>query len=114
MDSYDSARSEFKLEKPLEPGDYIAAVEVSNEWKKSSWNVFWFTVTDMGIIVKHAPNETLVRAIDLNTLKPRAGVAVSFIDTDNHNQFSAPGKTGADGFLSFTLPSAYKALSSYN
>jgi uncharacterized protein YfaS (alpha-2-macroglobulin family) len=96
-DSDDSSNAQFKCDKPLAQGDYvIEATGVSTNGAPPAADYSWFTVTDLGLIVKKAPNETLVRAIDLNTLKPVAGATIKC-----GFDLTTPkiGKTGADGFV---------------
>lgn len=103
----DYSHAEFKFERALPPGDYFAVAEVKNAQNKSDWNLMWFDVTDVGLIVKQDPYQTLVRAIDLNTLQPVSGYPVQLYLRD-----SAPmqkfgfAKTGADGFAKIQLNGA--------
>ncbi len=69
-DYTDWARADFKLEKPLPMGDYIAVLEIFNSNGKKNWNVLCFSVSDLGLIIKAGPEKVLIRAINLNTLKP--------------------------------------------
>lgn len=86
LDSSDWSYADFQLNKPLPQGDYVAKVKLSSQrGDKSAWDLLWFSVTDLGLIVKQAPDKTVVRAIDLNTLRPRAGVALSVIDRRTGN-----------------------------
>ncbi|MBX9877800.1 MAG: hypothetical protein K2Y22_05025 [Candidatus Obscuribacterales bacterium] len=81
LDTSDWSYADFQLSNTLPPGDYVAKVKLkSQRGEKSSWDVLWFSVTDLGLIVKQAPDKTVIRAIDLNTLGPRKGVALSMFD----------------------------------
>lgn len=101
-DAEDWAHAEFKLSKPLPGGDYVAVAEVRNAQGKQDWNLLWFTVTDLGLIVKQDSQHTLVRALDLNSLKARSDVQVQLYDRTAENGLRSlgAGKTGADGFVS--------------
>lgn len=62
----DSARANFKLTKGMEPGDYVIIAEALDvTGKKRVSSISWFSVSDIGLIVKHSPDQTLVRAINL-------------------------------------------------
>jgi len=112
LDAEDWARAEFKLSDKLQPGDYFAVVRVFNAKGDSDWNVAWFSVSNLGLIVKEAPDKTLVRAIDLRTLKPRAGVDVKFM-IRGEDPFGSV-KTKADGFAEYKLPAAVRDNHNYN
>jgi uncharacterized protein YfaS (alpha-2-macroglobulin family) len=102
----DYSHAEFKFEKPLPPGDYFAVVEVKNAQNKTDWNLMWFDVTDIGLIVKQDPYRTVVRAIDLNTLQPVSGYNVQLLSRDSTPlQSLGSAKTGADGFATMKLSS---------
>lgn len=111
----DYSHQEFKFENPLPPGDYFALAQVKNAQNKTDWNLMWFCVTDVGLIVKQDPYQTLVRAIDLNTLQPRAGYNLHLFSRDSTPlQQLSSAKTGADGFatmkMSETLTSSQNLL----
>lgn len=96
-DSDDTSSAHFKCDHALEPGDYVMeATGVSTNGAPPPADYSFFTVTDLGLIVKKAPNETVVRAINLITLKPVAGATINC-----GFDMSVPkvGKTGADGFV---------------
>lgn len=73
----DSARASFKLEKGMEQGDYVVIAEAADvTGKKRVSSVSWFSVSDIGLVVKHSPDQTMVRAINLKTLKPIEGAEI--------------------------------------
>jgi uncharacterized protein YfaS (alpha-2-macroglobulin family) len=106
LDDNDSARVDFKLDKPLPAGDYFAVAELANVEGKTDRNFMWFSVTDIGLVIKQGPDRTLVRAVDFDTLKPRAGVDVQlyFLTAAKIGKSLTSGKTGADGFVSLASP----------
>src|SRR5579885_2347601 len=93
----DSVRSDYKLD-PLPPGDYFVVSEaVDAAGKKNSAAITWFSVSDIGLVVKHGPGKTLVRAIDLNTLAGVSGVKLRIVDKDTPATKAGEGTTGKDG-----------------
>lgn len=106
LDEYDSRREEFELSKPLPPGDYFAVAELTNVEGNTDRNMMWFSVTDIGLVVKQAPDRTLVRAVDLKTMKARPGVQVSlYLNNQSHASAAlSTGKTGEDGFVWLESP----------
>jgi uncharacterized protein YfaS (alpha-2-macroglobulin family) len=101
-DSEDWAHAEFKLNNPLPTGEYMVVAEVASVNHKTAWNVMWFSVSKLGLIVKQAPEQTLVRAINLETLQPWPQVNVQLQSKDHPERSPlASGITGADGFAHF-------------
>lgn len=118
QDENDSSRAEFQLDKPLPQGDYVVYGEAQGiNSTKHTHAIHWFSVTDIGLVVWQAPEKTLVRAIDLNTLKPVSGAKVgiySSITNDAPNNALANGVTQQDGFVECALPKSVMAQSSFN
>lgn len=113
-DYQDWSRAEFKLNKPLPAGEYVMVAEVKNLKNHKDWNVMWFSVSDLGLIVKQAPEKTLVRAIDLNTLKPLSNVSVQLMDRDSKNLSAMNiGKTDGEGFATFPATGRQKGQSNF-
>lgn len=117
-DVQDWAYESFKCEEPLPAGDYFALIEGSNVRLKSDKTLVWFTVTDLGLIVKQDYEKTVVRAVDLNNLSPVEGVSV---ELRSRGQDGGNGKknelkllsssknlTGKDGFLEFAASGLFK------
>jgi hypothetical protein len=105
-DAEDWAHAEFKLDKPLPNGEYVVVAEVANIKHQTDWNTMWFSVSDMGLIVKQAPEKTVVRAIDLNTLRPVSGASIRVLDQDRPDKSpSQTGTTGNDGFVTLAAKS---------
>jgi len=101
-DGDDWSHAEFKLNHALPVGEYMVVAEVSNPQKKTDWNLMWFSVSKLGLIVKQAPEQTLVRAIDLETLQPLSQVAVELRDKEHLTQVPlSTMRTGKDGFAHF-------------
>ncbi|MBY0358103.1 MAG: carboxypeptidase regulatory-like domain-containing protein [Candidatus Obscuribacterales bacterium] len=113
-DSQDWAHTEFKFNHKLPPGDYFATVEVSNPRGKSDWNVFWFSVSDLGLIVKQDHEKTLVRAIDLNSLRPLSDVLLTIFDRSNNKPIKEKVATDKDGFAIVALPPTTKAQDNFS
>jgi hypothetical protein len=104
QDHEDWSRADFKLNRPLPAGEYVALAEVSNLKGQKDWNILWFSVSDLGLIVKQAPEKTVVRAIDLNTLKPLSDVDIRMLDRQNPAINTNLGKTNQNGFVEFPVP----------
>lgn len=105
-DESDYSHEEFKFESPLPPGDYFAVAEVKNIQNKRDWNLLWFTVTDIGLIVKQDAWQAVVRAIDLNTLQPLSNFPLELLDRENPLAPLRAAKTDSQGFAKMVLPKA--------
>lgn len=118
QDENDSSRAEFQLSKPLEAGDYVVYGEAEGvNSTKHTHAIYWFNVSDVGLVVWQAPEKTLVRAIDLNSLKPINGTKVTIFegkDKEAQAKTLATGTTGEDGFVECPLPSSVNAQGSFN
>lgn len=113
-DYTDWARANFKLTNALPKGDYIATVEASSFNGKKTWNAFWFSVTDLGLVIKQAQDKTIVRAINLNTLKAQSGVEVQLFNKDADSALLGKITTAADGFATLPLNKDLQTNSSLN
>jgi uncharacterized protein YfaS (alpha-2-macroglobulin family) len=99
QDYTDSSRADFLLDQPLPAGDYVAVARTRGiNGNNTAEDLSWFMVTDLGMIVKKAPESTLVRAIDLNTLKPVPGVTLRLVDVKDNHRSNLKEITGSDGF----------------
>ncbi len=68
-------------------------------------------------VLWQAPEKTLVRAIDLNTLKPVSGAKISIFegkDKASQAKTLASGTTADDGFVECQLPKSLNTQSSFN
>jgi uncharacterized protein YfaS (alpha-2-macroglobulin family) len=103
--------AQFKFDKPLPPGEYWMCVDaISDEGVETEGRMTWFMVTNLGMIVMRAPEKTVVRAIDLTTLKPVKGATVKRCNWAEGKPATA--LTDADGFVTFpalTAPVKTKA-----
>lgn len=122
-DSQDWAYESFKCDEPLPPGDYFAVIEASNIRHHVDRGMLWFTVTDLGLIVKQDYNKTVVRALDLNNLKPVSGVSIEVrtrgeqvqneetgettTGTQNKKLTNNTSVTGADGFAELPIGNSF-------
>lgn len=111
------SNNQFKLNGPLPQGDYVGIAQVANAAGESDWDMFWFSVSDLGLIVKHDREKLIARAIDLNTLKPMAGVEVQLLDGSGSKNSGAmqelgQGITGNNGLVTIALPHLGNALNS--
>ncbi|MBS1996146.1 MAG: hypothetical protein JSS86_07540 [Cyanobacteria bacterium SZAS LIN-2] len=105
MDVEDNAHAEFKFDSAMEPGDYFAVAEVVDPFgKNSARTVTWFSVGDVGLVVKYSPTKTIVRAVDLNTLKGQPGVNVKLMNHTEAGAFdvvATAATAGSDGLVTF-------------
>jgi len=102
--SDDWARADFKLD-PLPRGDYFAVAEIKNQKGQSDWNMIWFNVSDIGLIMKTDNYKAVVQAIDLNDLHPVKDVAVNIYDRKNQSlkKLGKTAKTDESGFAELPL-----------
>lgn len=114
MDQSDWAHAEFKLAKSLPVGDYFATAEVANIKNETAWNVMWFSVTDLGLVIKQAPEKTVVRAINLTTLKPVSGAKIQLLDKEHQLKNWGVLTTNAEGWAEYVVPASQKKQSSYS
>src|SRR5262249_7407693 len=95
LDFNDYAREEVQFGRPLPPGDYIAVADaLAVDGETHNVAAMSFMVTDVGLILKRAPAMVLVRAIDLNTLKPVSKVLVTMAESDDSPLASTTDKQG--------------------
>ena len=117
-DENDSSRAEFQLDKPLPPGDYLVYGEAQGvNSSKLTRAVYWFSVSDVGLVVWQAPEKTLVRAIDLNTLQPISGANINILEGSSKEQQThvlAKGMTGQDGFVECAMPASINNQTNFN
>ncbi len=117
-DENDSSRAEFQLDKPLPPGDYLVYGEAQGvNSSKLTRAVYWFSVSDVGLVVWQAPEKTLVRAIDLNTLQPISGANINILEgssKEQQTQVLAKGMTGQDGFVECAMPASINNQTNFN
>ena len=77
----DYARTPLKINKKLPSGSYLLKVEgKSNIDNKKREDIYWFAVSDLGIITKHDPSRVLIRAVNLVTLKSYEDVKLTIYD----------------------------------
>jgi uncharacterized protein YfaS (alpha-2-macroglobulin family) len=119
LDSEDWSRADFAFSDPLPAGDYVAVAEVTTITNKTAWNIWWFSVSDLGLVVKHAPNETIVRAIDLNTKKAIPDVDLNIMRrstlASGASQFTkvAFQKTDSTGIAKIPVAQSLRSLNDY-
>ncbi|MDX2085722.1 MAG: MG2 domain-containing protein [Candidatus Melainabacteria bacterium] len=103
-DGSDWVRADVKLNKPLPAGDYLAVVDAKNHKGESDWNALWFSVSDLGLIVKQDPQQVVVKAFNLRTLQPEPGVAIRLLNRKTGGTLlaSTPATDGT-GFAKFAL-----------
>jgi alpha-2-macroglobulin len=102
--SDDWARADFKLD-PLPRGDYFAVAEIKNQKGQSDWNMIWFNVSDVGLIMKTDSYKAVVQAVDLNTLHPIKDVSVDIYDRKDKGlkKLGKSVKTNDGGFAELPI-----------
>ncbi len=106
QDQSDSSHAEFAFDETLPPGDYFTVCEVKDLFgKEGAKAITWFSVSDIGLVIKHAPGEAVVRAVDLTSLKGASGVNVALFERVEGTSPQARVKagTGADGIAHLPL-----------
>ncbi len=81
---------------PLAPAMYLIALEAANVREVTA-----VTVTDLGLVVKAAPGQALIYALDIGSGAPVAGAEVEIRRGDAR---LAGGRTDAAGLLALALP----------
>lgn len=119
QDSTDSAHAEFQNDKPLPAGDYFAVVTAKDLFgKNETHSMTWFSVSDLGLVIKQAPKETVVRAIDLNTLQGLPDVEIRVAERGEKSAGVAAAKplarTGKDGLARIAMPQALAGKSGFD
>ncbi len=107
------ANLQFKLSEPLDYGDYIGLAEVSNHAGKKEWDIFWFNVSDLGLVVKMDTDLLVAQAIDLNTLKPLANTNLD-IEYKDGKHYVNELTTDQDGIVTARLSGLPKTTKSHD
>ncbi|MGD9580026.1 MAG: MG2 domain-containing protein [Vampirovibrionia bacterium] len=106
-DSSDYGRANLKIDKKLPAGAYLMVANGKSKVDNKDYkDYYWFTVSDIGVITKHAPGKILVRAVNFTTLKSEPGVSVKLYDRYNKTNLIAEVETNADGLATIDM-SAY-------
>lgn len=112
-DSSDYGRANLKIDKKLPAGSYLMLAEGKSSFNDKEYkDYYWFTVSDIGIITKHAPGKLLVRAVDFNTLKSVSGVSLKVYNRYDKCSLLADAITNKDGLAS--IPMKEVSDESYN
>jgi len=77
----------------LQPGNYVIAVRGMGVEKRT-----WFCVTRDALVVKRAPERTLVWAVDAVTGRPQTGLSIRAVDSRSK---TLTGRTNSEGIWSF-------------
>jgi len=87
-----------ELENKLLNGVYLVSVSSSNEqWKRDTRLI---SVSDIGLVVKHAGDEVLIQANSIYTAEPLEEIDITLVSTNN--QAMASAKTDKNGIVRFT------------
>ena len=99
LDWEDAAHNQVSFGK-LPKGDYLVYTRVdAMTGKTNAENATWFSVSDLGLIVKRDADKVIVRAIDLVTLKPVKDCSIRGYDVTNKKMLLSGLKTNANGLL---------------
>jgi alpha-2-macroglobulin len=99
LDWEDAAHNQINFGK-LPKGDYLVYTKVdAMTGKTNAENATWFSVSDVGLVVKRDADKVIVRAIDLVTLKPVKDCSVKGYDITNKKIVTSAFKTNANGLL---------------
>lgn len=111
QDSSDSSHAEFQFDQTLPPGDYFTVAKVRDLFgKEGAQALTWFSVSDIGLVIKQCPGQTVVRAVDLNTLKSAQGVNIDIAERLEGGIIKSrvKGTTDANGMANLPLPADLK------
>jgi alpha-2-macroglobulin len=98
----DWTQANIKLDKPLSAGDYIVSTTIKGLNDKQDYDAFWFSVSDLGLIIKQAPDQALIRAVNLITLQPEPDININLFQFLNNENIKLTAlKTGSDGFATY-------------
>jgi uncharacterized protein YfaS (alpha-2-macroglobulin family) len=111
-DVEDWSREHFKCDKPLAKGDYIVVVEVKGFKEQTNSNAMWFSVSDLGLIIKQDFTKTVVRAINLNTLRPESNVNIDLFNKEDMTNIGS-AKTNNTGFVDIANPKRVAVVLAY-
>jgi alpha-2-macroglobulin len=102
QDYTDNSRAEILLDDKLPAGDYVAYAQVKGVNGVAD-DIAWFTISDIGLVIKRDSDMAIARAIDLVTLKPVSNCKIETWDESNRTKVSGPFFTGADGVVRIPL-----------
>lgn len=89
-DGSDYGRTPLKISEKLPQGSYIITVSGKGQMDGVTRDdAYWFTVSDLGIIVKQDANKVFLRAVNLKTLKSEPNVKVNIYN--RYNEFNLLG-----------------------
>lgn len=98
----DYARNRVNIEKKLEKGSYLVVAEgqsfLSKEKKK---DIYWFSVSDLGIITKQDPEKMVISAVNLKKLNYEPGVVVKIYDRNSNMALIGEANTDNDGIATY-------------
>ena len=108
------ANIQFKLNQPLAQGDYVGLAEIASVTGEKDWDIFWFSVSDLGLVVKYDRQQLIARAINLNTLHPVSKAKIQLVSAEGNDQdpFAKFGSasTDVDGLATLHISSTKKTL----
>ncbi len=88
----------------LPPGSYRLTATGTGLDQTTVTSSYWFTVTDLGLILKQTAEELLAQAVDLSQQIPLEAVALQLFDAERWDQPPLQVKTDAQGLARIMLP----------
>jgi hypothetical protein len=89
----------------LPPGSYRLTATGTGLDQTTLTSSYWFSVTDLGLILKQTSEELLVQAVDLRQQVPLESVTLQLFDAEQWDQSPLQVKTNAQGLARITIPS---------
>lgn len=109
----DYAKSSFKIDKKLEPGNYLMVASGQDAVNKKEYSdSYWFSVSDLGVVTKHAPEKLLFDAVNLDTLEPAKQANIKIFDRNNKMTLLGEVKTDDKGLAEYKFKKDYNGRES--
>lgn len=109
----DTASTPFKITDSLPEGCYLLTADADPGIKNSSLtDIYWFSISKIGIISKQDPGKILFRAINLENLRGEENVNIKIFDKYDNLKIIGRVNTDKNGLGTFIYPKTIKSGSS--